>query len=159
MTNKDPFYKACIEACERLDKKKQFGTHAYNILDDCGLIDHILNGTVSLDDYTDSDLKSFRGLGNVTIDILRVAWSLYSKRPMQSAIEIDPVLLRGYSTGKDLIRWIKDHKLEDKQVYYAEHGRIGFIIDTHTFEGMEYHRTSDLNVIDGSYVEIRDNIS
>ena len=156
MTNKDPFYKACIEACERLGKKKQFGTHAYNILDDCGLIDHILNGTVSLDDYTDSDLKSFRGLGNVTIDILRVAWSLYSKRPMQGAIEIDPVLLRGYSTGKDLIRWIKDHKLEDKRIYY---GKIGFIIKTHMFAGMEYHTTSDLNVVDGSYVEIRDNIS
>lgn len=155
----NPFHQACINACIKLDKKKGLGTYAYNILDDNGIVDHILNGTLNLNDYTDSDLESFHGLGFTTIEILRVAWNLYMKKPLQKTLELDPAILRGYSTGKDLIRWIKDHKLEQKQVYYAYHDRIGFIIETREFDGMEYNTTADLNVINGDYVEVQENIS
>jgi len=158
--NKDnPFHQACIDACIKLDKKKGLGTYAYNILEDNGIIEHILNGTLNLNDYTDRDLESFRGLGFTTIEILRVAWNLYMKKPLQKALDLDPAMLRGYSTGKDLIRWIKDHKLEHKRVYYAHHDCVGFVIETREFEGMEYDTTADLNVINGDYVEVREHIS
>ena len=156
---RDPFYQACIDACEKLNKKRQFGVYAYNILNENGLIDHILNGNINLNDYTDKELKAFRGMGYSTIETIRVAWSLYTNNPAQGTLDIDPAELRGYSTGKDLIRWIKDHRLENKQIYYAGHNCIGFIIDTREFDGMEYHTTCDLDVNTGHYVEIQDHIS
>ena len=160
MTNKkDLFYQACMNACEKLGKKKRFGTYAYNILNENGLIDHILNGRIDLNNYTDNELKSFRGLGCSSIDTIRVAWSIYTKQPAQGVLNLDPAVLRGYSTGKDIIRWIKEHKLENKRIDYAEHHRIGFIVDTREFDGMEYNTTADLNIIDGSYVEFQDDIS
>jgi len=158
-TETDPFFQACIAACEKLDKKKQFGVYAYNILDENGLVDHIIKGTINLNDYTDSELKSFRGIGYSTLEIIRTAWSLYTKKPAQGILDIDPAKLRGHSIGKDLIRWIQDHNLENKQIYYAQHNRIGFILDVHEFEGMEYNTTCDLNVLTGYYVEFQEHIS
>ena len=157
--DRDPFYQACIDACEKLKKKRQFGVYAYNILKENGLIDHILSGSINLDDYTDKDFKAFRGVGYSTIETIRVAWSIYTKQPAQGVLDLDPAALRGYSTGRDLIRWIREHKLEDKRIAYAGHYSIGFIVDTHEFDGMEYNTTADLNVIDGSYAEFRDDIS
>lgn len=158
-TNKDSFYQACIDACKKLNKKQQSGVYVYNILDENGLIDHILSGNLNLNDYTDTDLKSFRGIGNTSIDIVRVAWSLYTKQPMQCALDLDSAELRGYSTGKDLIRWIKEHGLENKQIYYSDHDYIGFILHTNKFEGMDYHTIGDINIKTGSYTENQEYIS
>lgn len=158
----DPFYNACIQACKKLDKKKQFGTYAYNVLKDNGVVDHILNGNLSLDDYTNRDLKSFRGLGNTSCDILRVAWAIYTKKfdkIGQQALDLDPVVLKGYSTGNDIIRWIHDHKLENKRVYYAGHNCVGFIVATFEVDGMEYHTLGDIDVLNGNYLEFRDSIT
>ena len=149
-TPNDPFYAACMEACNKLDKKKQFGTYAYNLLKECGLVDHILNGILDLNSYSDSDLKAFDGIGDVSIEIIRAAWTLYSRH------HIDPAVLHGYSTGKDVIQWIKEHKLENKTVYYAGHDCVGFITENHEFEGTTYHTCGDLNILTGDYTEYAD---
>lgn len=161
-TDMDPFYNACIQACKKLSKKQQFGTYAYNVLKDNGIVNHILSGNLNLDDYTDRDLKTFRGLGNTSCDILRVAWAIYTKKfdnVEQQTLELDPAALKGYSTGNDIIRWIHEHKLENKRVYYAGHDCVGFIVATFEVEGMEYHTLGELNIVNGRYLEVRDSIT
>lgn len=157
-SKKDPFYLACMQACDKLEKKHQFATYAYDILKENGIVDHILAGNINLMDFSDNDLKAFRGIGNNSIDILRVAWGIFTKRPVQETLELDPVVLRGYTTGNDLIRWIQANGLGDKKIYYMGDDRIGFEIATRNIDGMDYKTCADLRIFTGEVIKFADDV-
>ena len=120
------FYKAIKKAGVKLGYI-HIATKTYNTLVINGIVPHILDGTIDLDDYSDEELKTFDDIGPKTIELIRAAWSIYKYNDAPIQMSISDSKLHGYLTGNDLIRLIYSNNLGDKQVY-SNKGTLDFII-------------------------------
>ena len=122
----DDFYKAIEKAGVKLGDI-HIATKTYNTLAMNGILPHILDGTIDLDDYSDEELQSFDGIGPKTIELIRAAWSIYKYKGVPKQMSISDSKLNGYLTGNDLIRLIHKHGLGDKQID-SKQDTLDFII-------------------------------
>ena len=119
------FYKAIKKAGVKLGDI-HIATKTYNTLAINGIIPHILDGTIDLDDYSDKELRTFDGIGPKTIELIRAAWNIYKYNDAPKQMSISDSKLNGYLTGNDLIRLIYSNNLGNKQVC-SDKGTLDFI--------------------------------
>ena len=120
------FYKAIKKAGVKLEGI-HIATKTYNTLAINGIIPHILDGTIDLDDYSDEELRSFDGIGPKTVELIRAAWSIYKYNNVPRQMSISDSKLHGYLTGNDLIHLIYSNNLGNKQVC-SDKDTLDFII-------------------------------
>lgn len=141
------FYKAIEKASVKLNDF-HIATRTYNTLAMNGILPHILDGTIDLDDYSDEELQSFDGIGPKTVELIRVAWDVYKYKGVQEQMSISDSKLNGYLTGNDLIKLIRKYDLSDKKIN-SDKDTLDFITHSIDFDSSnENDRYFEMRSID-----------